>query len=306
MVRKARLAEAGAGLSTTPTRRIRLTWLDAALLGLIAVLLALVAWRVQAVLNYRWNWAPIPNFLIRWDADRGWVANLLVQGLLNTIRLAVWGMLLAAVIGTAVTLLRNATLLLPRLAGGAFVEVMRNTPPLVLIFVGYFFVSSQIMPLLGIDALVRNAGPATRETLGALFGDPRVLKNFLSAVIVLGLFEGAYVAEILRAGIASVERGQHDAAAALGLRPWQAMRRVVLPQAVGRMVPPLCGQFISLVKDSSIVSLISVQDLTFMSNEVAVSTTRVFETWITASALYFTLCLSLSVLFRHWERRFRQ
>ncbi len=306
MVRKARLAETGAGLNPTRTRRIPLTWLDAALLGLIAILLALVAWRVQAVLNYRWNWAPIPNFLVRWDADRGWVANLLVQGLLNTIRLAVWGMLLAAAIGTAVALLRNATLLLPRLAGGAFVEVMRNTPPLVLIFVGYFFVSSQIMPLLGIDALVRDAGPATRDLLAALFGEPRVLKNFLSAVIVLGLFEGAYVAEILRAGIASVERGQHDAAAALGLRPWQAMRRVVLPQAVGRMVPPLCGQFISLVKDSSIVSLISVQDLTFMSNEVAVSTTRVFETWITASALYFTLCLGLSVLFRRWERRFRQ
>ena len=77
--------------------RLKLGWLDAVLLLLIAACFGFVAWRLDSVLNYRWNWAPIPNYLLRWDAERGWVANLLLQGLLNTIRLTVWGMALAAV-----------------------------------------------------------------------------------------------------------------------------------------------------------------------------------------------------------------
>jgi polar amino acid transport system permease protein len=255
------------------------------------------------VLNYRWNWAPIPNWIIRWDAERGWVANLLLQGLLNTLRLALWGMLLATLFGLVVGLARTARSLLPRLLAGSYVELMRNTPPLVLIFVGYFFVSSQIMPLLGIDAFLASASSGTLTAVSFCFGDPRLLKNFLSALIVLALFEGAYIAEILRAGIQSIPRGQWEAAAAIGLTRTQALRTVILPQALSRMLPPFAGQFISLIKDSSIVSLISVQDLTFMASDIAVSTGRVFETWITASAFYLVLCLGLSLAFRRLERR---
>ncbi len=255
------------------------------------------------MLNYRWNWAQIPNWIIRWDAERGWVANLLLQGLLNTLRLALWGMLLATLFGLAVGLARTARSLLPRLLAGSYVELMRNTPPLVLIFVGYFFVSSQIMPLLGIDAFLASASPGTLAAVSFAFGDPRLLKNFLSALIVLALFEGAYIAEILRAGIQSIPKGQWEAAAALGLTRTQIMRTVILPQALSRMLPPFAGQFISLIKDSSIVSLISVQDLTFMANDIAISTGRVFETWITASAFYLVLCLGLSLAFRRLERR---
>jgi polar amino acid transport system permease protein len=264
---------------------------------------AFVVFRVHTVLNYRWNWAPIPNYLVRWDAERGYVANLLLQGLLTTLRLSLWSMVLATILGVLVGVARISTLLLPRLVSATYVEVMRNTPPLVLIFVGYFFVSSQIMPLLGIDAALRVASPGMLQAIGVVFGDPRLLKNFLSAMVVLALFEGAYVAEILRAGIASVGVGQWDAAAAVGLSRWGSLRLVILPQAFARMVPPLCGQVISLIKDSSVVSLISIQDLTFMANDVAVSTSRVFETWITASAMYFVVCLALSLLFRRLERR---
>jgi len=272
------------------------------LLG-VAAFVAFIAFRVQSVLNYRWNWASIPNYLIRWDDQRGWVANLLLQGLLTTLRLSLWSMALAAVFGMVIAVLRSSAQLLPRLVGRAYVELMRNTPPLVLIFVGYFFVSSQIMPLLGIDAAIRTASPTTLAAIDVAFGEPRLLKNFLSAMIVLALFEGAYVAEILRAGIQSIGVGQWDAALALGMGRLRALRLVILPQALARMVPPLAGQFISLIKDSSVVSLISIQDLTFMANDVAVSTTRVFETWITASVLYFGVCLMLSLGFRRLERR---
>ena len=273
------------------------------MLVVVAAFAAFVAYRVQSVLNYRWNWASMPNYLVRWDAERGWVSNLLLQGLMNTLRLSFWSMLLAGLFGLVIGVCRISVQLLPRLLGGAYVELMRNTPPLVLIFVGYFFVSSQIMPLLGIDAAVRAASPPTLQVIGIAFGEPRLLQNFLSAVMVLALFEGAYIAEILRAGIASVERGQWDAAAALGMGRWRSFRHVVLPQAVSKMLPPLCGQVISLIKDSSVVSLISIQELTFMASDVAVSTSRVFETWITASAMYFLVCLALSLSFRWLERR---
>ncbi len=254
--------------------------------------------RVDTVLVYRWNWAPIPNYLLRFDGARGWVPNLLLQGLATTLRLSVLGIVLAILFGASIALARLSRLLFLRLCARAWLELMRNTPPLVLVFVGYFFVASQIMPYLPIDALARILPEA-------LVGDPRLLRNFLSALLVLAMFEGAYVAEILRAGIESIEPGQWDAAAALGFTRTAALCRVILPQAISRMIPPLCGQFISLVKDSSIVSLVSVQDLTFMANDVAVSTQRVFETWLTASAIYFTVCFALSRLFSRWEARLR-
>ena len=291
-------------MSDRPARRAKPTWLDAAVLLALLAAIGFVALRIETVLIYRWNWAPIPNYLLRWDEAAGLVPHLLLQGLATTLRLSLWGMALAGLFGVVVVLARTSRLLFLRLCARAYIEFMRNTPPLVLVFVGYFFIASQIMPLLGIDAFLRTASPDTRIALSWLFGDPRLLKNFLSALVVVALFEGAYIAEILRAGIQAIEIGQWDAARALGMRRWQALRHVIIPQAVARMVPPFCGQFISLIKDSSIVSLISIQDLTFMANDVAVSTGRVFETWITAATLYFTLCLTLSLLFRHWERRF--
>jgi polar amino acid transport system permease protein len=117
------------------------------------------------------------------------------------------------------------------------------------------------------------------------------------------LFEGAYVTEIVRAGIEAVPRGQWEAARALGMDSGQVMAEIVLPQAVRTMIPPLAGQFISLVKDSSLISLVSIQELTFTGTELAVSSGRVFEVWLTVAALYFLLCFGLSRLFRRLERR---
>jgi polar amino acid transport system permease protein len=288
---------------SAPVRR-RIGVIDVVVLVLLVATVLYIGFRVQTVLNYRWNWAPIPQYLFRWDPERGWVANLLVQGLVNTIRLSLWGVVLAILFGVVIGLCRVSRLLVLRLVARTYVELMRNTPPLVLIFVGYFFISSQIMPLLGVDAFVRRASPGTLAALDIAFGDPRLLTNFLAALLCLSLFEGAYVAEIVRAGIQAIGPGQWDAAASLGLDRRRTLRQVILPQAIARMVPPLCGQFISLVKDSSIVSLISIQDLTFMASDIAVSTTRVFEVWLTASAIYFGLCLGLSLLFARLERRF--
>jgi polar amino acid transport system permease protein len=111
------------------------------------------------------------------------------------------------------------------------------------------------------------------------------------------------VTEIIRAGVTSIEKGQWEAAAAVGLSRLRTLRLVILPQAIQRVTPPLANQFISLVKDSSIVSLISIQELTFLGNEVAASTSRVFEVWIVVAAMYFLLCWGLSIGFGRLERR---
>jgi polar amino acid transport system permease protein len=278
--------------------------LDAALLAIVVGALGFLAWRAGAALDYRWNFGPVLGFVARHDAERGWVANLLLQGVMTTLRVSFWAAIVAAVVGTLMGIARSATALLPRLVAGAYVETIRNIPPLVFIFVFYFFVTAQIVPALGLEDWIRRQDEDTLRVLGWLFGPPQHATGVIAAILCLGLFEGAYVAEIVRAGIQSLPRGQWEAGQALGLSRLRLFRLVILPQAVARVVPPLAGQGISLVKDSSIISLISIQDLSFLGNEVAATTGRVFETWLVVALFYFIICALLSAAAARLERRF--
>ena len=270
----------------------------------MAAVVAYLAWRAEAVVKYRWNWGLVAPYIIRYDeTQHRWVANLLLQGLLETIRIAIWAGLFALIIGVVMGLCRLSHNLLLRLIARSYVELIRNIPPLVFIFVFYFFLTGQVTPFLGIDQFVRTASPGTLAVIDALFGQPRFLPAVVSALVCLSLFEGAYVTEIVRAGVQSIEKGQWEAAASVGMSRLLTLRLVVLPQAIQRVVPPLAGQFISLVKDSSIVSLISIQELAFLGSEVSASTGRVFEVWIVVSALYFVVCFGLSLAFGKLERR---
>ena len=284
-------------------RKPRLGWIDYAIFAVLIAAIAYVYYRVDTVLEYRWEWSIIPNYLYRWDEEQQqWVANLLMQGLYTTIRLALWGIVLAAVIGVVFGVMRTSRRLFPRMLSRVYVELIRNIPPLVFIFIFYFFISSQIMPLLGIEEFVRHAPPETLAWMEVLFGPPPLISNVISGIICLAMFEGAYVTEIVRAGIQSIPKTQTEAGLSIGLSRLQLMRYVILPQAVQRVVPPLAGQFITLVKDSSIVSLISIQELTFLAVETAVSTTRMFEVWITVAGLYFCVCYFCALLFDWLER----
>ncbi len=285
------------------TRRARLGWIDAAVLaGALAAVLYVVH-RVDSVLEYRWDWTVIPHFLYRWDQElERWVPNLLMQGFFTTIRLALLSMVPAALVGGVFGVMRTSRRVLPRLLSRTYVELIRNLPPLVFIFIFYFFISSQVMPLLGVEDLVRRASPGTVSSLELLLGPSTLIPNVISGVICLAMFQGAYMTEIVRAGIQSIPKTQTEAGLSLGLSRWQLWRRVILPQAIRRVIPPLAGQFITLVKDSSILSLISIQELTFLAMETAVSTTRVFEVWITVAALYFLLCYFLSQAFDRLEK----
>jgi polar amino acid transport system permease protein len=282
----------------------KITPLDIVVTVFLLSALAYVTYRIKIGLNYHWNWGAIPQYLWRHDEETGrWVVNILMEGLFTTIRLSVWGTLLATVLGVTAGLCRVSHSLFNRLIGRLYVEFTRNMPPLVFILIFYYFVSDQIIPLLGLDDFVLCRPKSTRWLCSLFFSPPALFSAFVSAVVSLALFEGAYIAEIVRAGIQSIDRGQWEAAYALGLSRWQQMRHVILPQALRRILPPLAGQFISLVKDSSIVSVISVQELTFQASQLMAATYFTFEIWITVTALYLAVTLTCSLLVARLEAR---
>ena len=287
-----------------PRRKYRIHPLDVVVFALVLAAVAYVAHRVDSVLVYTWDWSAIPNYLFRYDEEsHRLVPNLLIIGLMTTLRIAFWGMILATVVGVVLGIARTSKRLFPRLVGWAYVGFIRNIPPVPFLFLFYFFISSQIVPLLGIDEFVRNASPFTVQALELLFGPANLITNFMSGLISLSMMMAAYIAEIIRAGILAIPRGQFEAGQSVGLSRIQVMRYIVLPQAIQRVIPPLAGQLITLIKDSSLVALISIQELSFMAMEIAISEQRFFEVWIFTGFMYFVVCFSLAMVFNRLERR---
>lgn len=289
-----------------PHPKPRFRVLDAVLLLLCLAAGVYVYYRIQYGLEYKGNWAAIPHFLLRYDPATGrWIANYLLQGLITTLKLSLWAMLPAMLVGLLVALCRTSTTLFWRMVGRSYVELVRNLPPLVLIFIFYFFVIDQIMPLLGIETFIRDLPAGVQGVVTFFFAEKSLFVQFISGIITLAFFEGAYIAEIIRGGIESIERGQREAAYALGLSWADEMRFVVMPQVIKRVLPALANEFINTIKYSAIASVVSIQELTFMGRQVVVATRYIFEVWITVAALYMVLTLSLSLLTGQLEKRLR-
>lgn len=284
--------------------RFRLTVLDIFLVIAMAGALLFVIYRLVFSLNYNWNWAIIPTYLVRFDSESGrWTANVLLEGLFTTIRLSAWGMLLAAILGLLMGLARTSKRLFFKLCARTYVELIRNTPPLVLVFIFYFFVSDQVLPAIGAEAFVRSLSENGSHWLSVFAAPPELFVAFLSGTITIGIFQGAYITEIVRAGIQAIDIGQWEASRALGLNRLQQMRLVILPQALRLMLPPLANEFINTIKYSSIVSIISIQELTFQGMQVMSSTQVTIEVWLTITAMYLVLCLALSLWVQWLENR---
>lgn len=290
-----------------PKLKYRVHLLDVFIFALVVAAIAYIGYRVDSVLVYKWDWSAIPNYLFRYDEESQLlVPNLLVLGFLTTLRIAFWGIILASVLGVALGIARTSKRLFPRLVGWAYVGFIRNIPPVPFLFLFYFFISSQILPIISIDEFLSSASPSTIQILEILFGPANLITNFLSGLISLSLMISAYIAEIVRAGIQAIPHGQIDGGYSIGLSRFQVMRYIVLPQAFQRIVPPLAGQLIILIKDSSLVALISIQELTFMAMEIAISEQRFFEVWIFTGFMYFVVCFSLAMVFDRLERRMAQ
>ncbi len=276
----------------------RLTILDFVLSAVILLLTVFIFYRIKIGLNYRWRWDLICQYIIRVDDATGKaVPGLIIRGFLITIKLGIWSTITALVIGIFMGIIRSGGGLASRLAGIFYIQLIRNIPPIVLVFIFYYFLGSFIIELTGIDRLVYNSPDSVKNILSFLFTNPSRFPVFISAVIAMGIYEGAYITEIVRAGISSVGKGQWEAGKALGMKRTAILRYIVLPQAIRYILPPLAGQFISTIKDSAIVSVISVQELTFQGLEIMASTYLTFEIWIVITLLYFILTFSCSLVF---------
>ena len=283
----------------------RLRWPDYAILALLAAFFGYIWFTIEGTLNYKWRWELIPGYIVGYHTEREeYFANLLLQGLVATIRISLYAGILALILGTILGIARCARNLTVRMLARTYLECLRNIPPVVVMFIFFFFLSQQLIDALNLARWSRGIARSEDAWLWEIFfGEMRRFPSLVAGVLVLALFQAAFVGEIVRAGIQSIPKGQLEAARSIGMSRWQELRYIVLPQAMKKVVPPLANQFITLIKDSSIISLISVQELTYKTVELVASSRMIFEAWITTAAFYFVLCFGLSRLFARLERR---
>ena len=282
----------------------KMKWPDYLILAVLLGFFGYIWYSIEGTLNYKWRWELIPGYIIGWHSGREeYFANLLLQGVTATIRISIYASILAVILGTILGVARCSSNLAVRMLARTYLEFLRNIPPVVVVFIFFFFLSQQLIDALDLARWSRNI--ARQEDIWLwefFFGDMRRFPSLISGVIVLALFESAFVGEIVRAGIQSIPKGQREAARSIGMNRWQELRYIVLPQAMKKVVPPLANQFITLIKDSSIISLISVQELTYKTVELVASSRMIFEAWITTAAFYFIICFGLSRLFAKLEK----
>lgn len=235
----------------------------------IAILLIAIVWVLDSgaqAMGYQWQWERVPDYIAFYEDGEWWPAEL-VDGLVVTLKISAISLFFTLVIGFITALLRLSNSKVGNAIGTAYVELIRNTPLLVQIYLLYFVFG----PVIGLD-------------------------RFSTAVLALSLFQGAYTAEIFRAGLNSIPKGQFEAAKTLGLSPLFAYKDVILPQVLQRTLPPLTNEVVSLIKNSSIVSVMAIFDLTTEARNIVSETAMPFEIWFTVAAIYLALTLSLSGL----------
>lgn len=283
----------------------KLRWPDYLIVAVLIAFFGYIWLSIEGALNYKWRWELIPGYIVGWHSGREeYFANLLLQGLAATIRISIYSGILALLLGTILGVARCSANLTIRMLARTYLEFLRNVPPVVVVFIFFFFLSQQLIDALNLERWARGiARQEDNQIWTFFFGEMRRFPSLVSGVIVLALFESAFVGEIVRAGIQSIPKGQHEAARSIGMSRIQELRYVVLPQAMKKVVPPLANQFISLIKDSSILSLISVQELTYKTVELVASSRIIFEAWITTAAFYFVVCFGLSRIFARLEKR---
>lgn len=209
--------------------------------------------------------------------------TLLLNAMGQTLILALWGLFFACILGVIFGILSVLKNKVCNVISQIFVDVIRGVPMIVLAFFVFF----------GVPYLLNNIWGIGNITLSAL----------QAGTICLALNCGAYMAEIIRAGIQSVDIGQTEAARSLGLPYWRAMQRVVMPQAIRTMIPSIINQFIITLKDTSILSVIGFPELVNTAKNVQANTFKSFQTWAIVAIMYLIVITLLSKLAKLLERR---
>lgn len=222
------------------------------------------------------------------------------RGLGVTLSVSLIAYAASILLGLGLGLMRSSRHRVPREVATFYIELVRGLPMLVILY---------YIAFVGAPALAQ----ALNVVLAPLIGsgiirsiEARSLNFATRAVLALTLGYAAFIAEIFRAGIESVDRGQIEAAEALGLSHFQVTRKIILPQAIRNVLPALGNEFVAIVKDSSLVSALGVQDITQLGKVYAASTFKFFETYNAVAFFYLCLTLSLSLLVRALEARLKK
>jgi polar amino acid transport system permease protein len=238
----------------------------------IILLFGSIAWLIFAgaqAMEYNWQWYRVGKYIYR-VIDGEFIPGPLLKGLVVTFQLTGISMVLSILIGLITAMLRMSDSFSGRLLATTYLEIVRNTPLLVQLFIFYFVIA----PIVGID-------------------------RFWTGVLCLSFFEGSFAAEIIRAGLQSVPRGQYEAASAMGFSRFNRFRDIILPQSIPLILPPMTGLVINLVKHSAIVSVIAVAEMTTEGLNIISETFMAFEIWFTVAAIYLAVTVTLS-LFVSW------
>lgn len=236
------------------------------------LLIALFGLGGCAALDYTWGW-----YVVWPGTEQGWTnLKFLLGGVWWTIALSVIAMIVSIALGLAIALPGISDKRFPRAVNRVYVEIFRSIPMLVMVLWVYY----GLPVVLGLK-----------------------LDVFMAGVVALALCDSAFEAEIFRAGIQSIERGQIEASKSLGLSYFQTMRRVILPQAIRRVLPPLGNQFVYMLKMSSLVSVIGLLELTRRANELTVTEYRPLEIYSVLVLEYLVLILIVSHFVRRLEKR---
>lgn len=201
---------------------------------------------------------------------------MFIDGTITTVSISFFALLFGVIIGLIICLAKISKNKVFNILASIYIEVIRGTPVMVQISIVYFG-----LPQIGID----------------------FPSEFVAAAFTLSINSGAYVAEILRSGIQSVDNGQMEASRSLGLNYWNTMRYIIVPQAIKNVLPALGNEFISLVKESSIISIIGVVELMFVAGQVRNTTYIALEPFIVAAAIYLVLTFTLSRLVGLLEKK---
>lgn len=201
-------------------------------------------------------------------------AGPIINGLWVTIKVSFFAIIMAFFIGISLALMKLSSSQFLKDVATVYITIIRGTPLLVQIFLFYFIVAN-------------------------IFE----LQTMVAGIMALGIFFGAYTAEVLRGAIQSIDKGQLEASSSLGISKFQAMRHIILPQAFKRALPTLVGEVIALVKDSSLISVISITDLTKVGKEIVANTFSPFETWIVIALLYLCMTSTISYVGHRIEKR---
>jgi polar amino acid transport system permease protein len=230
----------------------------------------------------------------------------LTQGIVTTLRITFFSFLLATVLGLPTGLARISKSVFLRNLSTLYIETARGIPLLVLIIYiayGLFPVFVELINIVGKWGLTVIPVSGLFQSLAVY--SIRQVNQEARAIIALGIGYGAFEAEVFRAGIQSINKGQMEAAKSLGMNYFQAMRFIVLPQAIRRVLPPLGNDFIACLKDSSLVSVVAVNELTQMGRLRTAGTFRAMETYNVVAFLYLSMTLLLSTLVRWLENRMK-